>query len=224
MSDATGEQRRGTMGTDSTELAGRVAIVTGAGRNIGRMIALELAAAGAAVLVNARGNSAEAEVVVQEIERAGGKALAHLADVTDAAAVERMAATAQQKLGRIDILVNNAAVRRETPIDAMTPQEWREILGIVLDGAFHCVKACLPHLKAGGAGAIVNIGGLTGHTGAKDRAHVVTAKAGLAGFTKALAHDLAEHGITVNCIAPGMIDTTRGGTSAPGQPHHHQQR
>ncbi|MCC7045652.1 MAG: 3-oxoacyl-ACP reductase FabG [Alphaproteobacteria bacterium] len=212
------------MEIEGSELAGKVAIVTGAGRNIGRAIALDLAAAGAAVLVNARSNRAEVDAVVAEIERAGGRALAHLADVTDAAAVQRMAAEAAAELGRIDILVNSAAVRRETPIDAMTAAEWREILGIVLDGAFHCVKACLPQLKASGAGAIVNIGGLTGHTGAKDRAHVVTAKAGLAGFTKALAHDLAEHGITVNCVSPGMIDTKRGGSGAPGQPHHHQSR
>jgi 3-oxoacyl-[acyl-carrier protein] reductase len=209
---------------DNKELAGKVAIVTGAGRNIGRTIALELAAAGASVLVNARSNRAEVEAVAREIEQAGGRAVAVLADVTDEGAVRRMAAEAVARLGRIDILVNNAAVRRETRLEDMNASEWREILGIVLDGAFHCVKACLPQLKQSGAGAIVNIGGLTGHTGAKDRAHVVTAKAGLAGFTKALAHDLAEDGITVNCVSPGMIDTKRGGSGAPGQPHHHQTR
>jgi 3-oxoacyl-[acyl-carrier protein] reductase len=212
------------MASEGGELAGKAAIVTGAGRNIGRAIALELAAAGAAVLVNARSNRAEVDAVVAEIDMTGGRALACLADVTDAAAVESMAQAAITTFGRIDILVNNAAVRRETPIDAMKAEEWREILSIVLDGAFNCVKACLPHLKQSGSGAIVNIGGLTGHTGARDRAHVVTAKAGLAGFTKALAHDLAEHGITVNCVSPGMIDTKRGGSGAPGQPHHHRQR
>lgn len=206
------------------ELAGRVAIVTGAGRNIGRAIALDLAEAGAAVVVNARSNRTEAEAVAREIERAGGRALAHLADVTDAAAVAGMVEAAAAAFGRIDILVNNAAVRRETPFAAMAAAEWRAILAIVLDGAFNCAKACLPHLQRSDAGAIVNIGGLTGHTGARDRAHVVTAKAGLAGFTRALAHDLAEHGITVNCVSPGMIDTKRGGSSAPDQPHHHQTR
>jgi 3-oxoacyl-[acyl-carrier protein] reductase len=209
---------------DSKELVGQVAVVTGAGRNIGRTIALELATAGASVLVNARSNRAEADAVALEIEQAGGRAVAILADVTDEAAVQRMVSEAVVRLGRIDILVNNAAVRRETKLEDMSAAEWREILGIVLDGAFNCVKACLPQLKQSGAGAIVNIGGLTGHTGAKDRAHVVTAKAGLVGFTRALAHDLAEHAITVNCVSPGMIDTKRGGSGAPGQPLHHQTR
>ncbi|MCK6452079.1 MAG: 3-oxoacyl-ACP reductase FabG [Alphaproteobacteria bacterium] len=193
------------------ELAGKVAIVTGAGRNIGRAIALALADGGAAVVVNARGNRAEIEAVAREIKAAGGRALPFVADVTDAEAVQRMAAEAARQFGRIDILVNNAAVRREAAIDQLGFAEWREITGIVLDGAFHCVKACLPHLKASGAGAIVNIGGLTGHIGAKGRAHVVTAKAGLSGMTKALAHDLAADKVTVNCVSPGLIETQREG-------------
>lgn len=199
------------------ELAGKVAVVTGAGRNIGRAIALALAAGGAAVVVNARVNAAEAEAVAAEIGRGGGKALPFLADVTDAAAVQRMAAAAAEKFGRIDLLVNNAAVRREAAFDKIAPEEWRMILGIVLDGAFNCTRACLPHLAKSGAGAIVNIGGLTGHTGAKHRAHVVTAKAGLEGLTKALAFDLADSGITVNLVSPGLIDTPRKGP----HPLHH---
>jgi 3-oxoacyl-[acyl-carrier protein] reductase len=191
------------------ELLDKVAIVTGAGRNIGRAIALQLAVGGAAVVVNARGNRTEAESVAREIKAAGGRALAFIADVTDAEAVQRMANETVQQFGRIDILVNNAAVRREAAIESLSFAEWREITAIVLDGAFHCVKACLPHLKAGGAGCIVNIGGLTGHIGARGRAHVVTAKAGLAGMTKALAHDLAGDGITVNCVSPGLIETKR---------------
>jgi 3-oxoacyl-[acyl-carrier protein] reductase len=205
---------------DSTELTGRVALVTGAGRNIGRMIARELAAAGAAVIVNARSNRDEAQAVVRGIEDQGGQALAWLADVADAKAVEGMMAAAVERFGRIDILVNNAALRREQPLEHMSFAEWREILGVILDGAFHCVKAALPQLRASGAGVIVNIGGLSAHTGARDRAHVVTAKAGLVGFTRALAHDLAADHVTVNCVAPGLIGTTR----APGAPepaHHH---
>ena len=201
------------------ELAGRVAIVTGSGRNIGRAIALKLAAAGAAVIVNARSNRDEAQAVVREIDREGGRALACLADVADAEAVEAMMATAVERFGRIDILINNAALRREQSLEQMSFGDWREILGVILDGAFHCVKAALPQLRASGAGAIVNIGGLSAHTGAKHRAHVVTAKAGLAGFTRALAHDLAADHVTVNCVAPGLIGTARG-PGAPEPAHH----
>jgi 3-oxoacyl-[acyl-carrier protein] reductase len=206
--------------SEYNELSGRVAVVTGAGRNIGRAIALKLAAAGAAVVVNARSNRDEAQAVVGEIEREGGRALACLADVADAKAVEAMMAAAVERFGRIDILINNAALRREQPLEAMTFGDWREILGVILDGAFHCVKAALPQLRASGAGAVVNIGGLSAHTGAKHRAHVVTAKAGLVGFTRALAHDLAADHVTVNCVAPGLIDTARG----PGSPEpaHHR--
>jgi 3-oxoacyl-[acyl-carrier protein] reductase len=191
------------------ELENRVAIVTGAARNIGRAIALELAAAGAAVVVNAKTALTDVERVAAEIEATGGRALPILADVAGEAAVARMIAAAVERFGRIDILVNNAAIRREAPLDALDFAAWREITGIILDGAFLCTKSCLPHLRRGDRAAIVNIGGLTAHTGAKDRAHVVAAKAGLAGLTRALAHDLAADGITVNCVVPGMIDTAR---------------
>jgi len=204
------------------ELKGKVAIVTGAGRNIGRMIALALAAGGAAVVVNARSNRTEVESVVAEIEKRGGRALAAIADVTDPGAVEAMVAAAAKQFGGVDILVNNAAVRKETSLETMTAVEWREILSVILDGAFNCAKSCLPHLKKSGAGAIINIGGLSGHTGAKHRAHVITAKAGIIGLTRALAHDLAADRVTVNCVAPGLIDTAR----KPGtpEPQHHQTR
>ena len=201
------------------ELAGKVAIVTGAGRNIGRAIALALADGGAAVVVNARSNRTEADAVVREIEAAGGKAIAHIGDVADAKAVQAMADAAVQKFRRIDILVNNAALRREKPFAEMDYAAWREILDVTLDGAFHCVKACLPALRQFGAGTIVNIGGLSAHTGAANRAHVVTAKAGLVGFTRALAHDLAADGITVNCVVPGLIGTPRP-KGAPEPAHH----
>ena len=203
-----------------SQLSGRVAVVTGAGRNIGRAIALELAAAGAAVVVNARSNRDEVQAVVREIEREGARSLACLADVADAEAVEAMMAAAVERFGRIDILVNNAALRREQRLEQMSFGDWREILGVILDGAFHCVKAALPQLRASGAGAIVNIGGLSAHTGAKHRAHVVTAKAGLAGFTRALAHDLAADRVTVNCVAPGLIGTAR--VAGTPEPAHHR--
>ncbi|MBR0756655.1 3-oxoacyl-ACP reductase FabG [Bradyrhizobium jicamae] len=201
------------------ELAGKVAIVTGAGRNIGRAIALTLADGGASVLVNARSNRAEVESVVREIEAAGGKAAAHLGNVADAAAVQAMAGQAMKAFGRIDFLINNAALRREAAFAEMDYAAWREILDVTLDGTFHCVKACLPALRQSGAGTIVNIGGLSAHTGAKNRTHVVTAKAGIIGFTRALAHDLADDGITVNCVVPGLIGTPR--PKDKPEPAHH---
>jgi 3-oxoacyl-[acyl-carrier protein] reductase len=203
----------------NNELSGKVAIVTGAGRNIGRAIALALADGGASILVNARSNRAEADAVAREIEALGVRALAHIGDVADAAAVQAMADMALKELGRIDILVNNAALRREKPFAEMSYVEWREILDATLDGAFHCAKACLPALRKSGAGTIVNIGGLSAHTGAKHRAHVVTAKAGIVGFTRALAHDLASDGITVNCVVPGLIGTPR--PKDKPEPAHH---
>ena len=203
----------------SNELEGKVAIVTGAGRNIGRAIALALADGGAFILVNARSNRAEAEAVAREIEATGGKAVVHIGDVADAGQVQAMVDVAVRHFGRLDILVNNAALRREKPFAEISYAEWREVMNVTLDGAFHCVKACLPHLKQSGAGTIVNIGGLSAHTGARDRAHVVTAKAGIVGFTRALAHDLAPDGITVNCVVPGLIGTPRP-KNTPEPAHH----
>jgi 3-oxoacyl-[acyl-carrier protein] reductase len=202
------------------ELEGRVAVVTGSARNIGRAIALQLADAGAAVVVSARSAAGEAEAVARELAERGGRAVAQLADVTDPAQAERLMARAVETFGGLDIVVNNAAVRRETPIAELDYAEWREVLGTILDGAFLCVQAALPHLERSQAGAIVNIGGMSAHLGSKDRAHVVTAKAGLVGFTRALAHDLAERKITVNCVVPGLIDTQRG-ASTKGVPALH---
>jgi 3-oxoacyl-[acyl-carrier protein] reductase len=201
-----------------TELAGRIALVTGAGRNIGRAIALALAGGGAAVAVNALRSRTEIDGVAHEIEAAGGKALAVLADVTDPEAVARMVESVAARLGPIDILVNNAAVRDVASLDEIDLARWRKVTGVILDGAFVCSKACLKSLRAGG-GAIVNIGGLSAHTGAAGRPHVVAAKAGLVGLTRALAHDLAADGVTVNCVVPGLIDTVRGAASGPRSAH-----
>jgi 3-oxoacyl-[acyl-carrier protein] reductase len=187
------------------ELSGRVAIVTGAGRNIGRGIALELAAAGAAVTVNVRSNRAEAEDVVKEIEKLGGQALVAVGDVADPAAVAAMAKATVDRFGRIDYLINNAALRHDGPFEAMSFDEWRMITGTILDGAFHCVKACMAQLKASGAGSIINVGGLSGHMGAKGRAHVCAGKMGLIGLTRALAYELAPFQVTVNTLVPGMM-------------------
>jgi 3-oxoacyl-[acyl-carrier protein] reductase len=203
----------------SDELAGKVAIVTGAGRNIGRAIALTLARSGASILVNVCNNRAEADEVVGAIESLDREAIVHIGDVADAKAVAAMADATLARFGRIDILVNNAALRREKPFAEMDYAEWREILDVTLDGTFHCTKACLPALRASGAGTIVNIGGLSAHTGARNRAHVITAKAGIVGLTRALANDLGADGITVNCVVPGLIGTPR--PKGQPEPAHH---
>jgi 3-oxoacyl-[acyl-carrier protein] reductase len=202
----------------SGELVGKVALVTGGARNIGRAICRALAAGGAAVMVNARTSHDEARHTVSLIEAEGGTAALHLADVTDPAAVAAMVEAAVGRFGRLDILVHNAAVRHETPFGEIKLEEWRRVLSTVLDGAFLCTQACLPHLARAQGGAVVHIGGLTGHKGAVGRAHVVTAKAGIAGMTRALALELAPHGITVNCVVPGTIETVRGLPGAPPRP------
>ena len=206
--------------TPGTELAGKVALVTGAARNIGRAIARSLAAGGAAVMVNANTSRAEAEQTVAMIKSAGGRAALRIADVTDAKAVAAMVEATLGEFGRLDILVNNAAIRAETPFANITYEEWRRVLATVLDGAFLCTQACLPHLIRAGGGTVINIGGLTAHKGADGRAHVIAAKAGLAGLTRGLALDLAPHHITVNCVIPGTIETVRGLPGAPERPQH----
>jgi 3-oxoacyl-[acyl-carrier protein] reductase len=205
----------------SGELAGRVAVVTGAARNIGAAIATALARDGAAVVLNTRESVAQAQSVADAITAAGGHAQVHRADVTDPAAVEGMVRAALAAYGRLDFLVNNAAVRDVIPIDDIDLARWRQVTGIILDGAFICVKACLPALRASGQGAIVNIGGMSGHTGASGRPHVVAAKLGLVGLTRALAHDLAPDRITVNCVVPGLIETDRSHGSSGRSAHKH---
>lgn len=206
---------------ESSPLAGKVALVTGAGRNIGRAIAFSLADAGAKVAVNVRASREEGQAVASEIAARGGEALLVLADVTRRAEVDATIEAVNKRFGRLDVLVNNAAIRHEAAFADMPYAEWRRTFEVCVDGAFHCTQAALPLLRKSEAGAVVNIGGLTAHTGATRRAHVVAAKAALVGFTRALAHELAEFGITVNCIAPGMMDTVRNSASASAHPAHH---
>jgi 3-oxoacyl-[acyl-carrier protein] reductase len=202
------------------ELAGKVALVTGGARNIGGAIARALAAGGADVMVNALHAHADVDQTVRDIEATGRRAGSHIADVTDPDAVAAMIEATVGRFGRIDALVNNAAIRPEQPFAEMVFADWRRVLAVILDGAFLCSRACVPHIARAGGGSIVNIGGETGHRGAAGRAHVVTAKAGLAGMTKALALDLAPQGITVNCVVPGRIDTVRAGSADPGAHVH----
>jgi len=203
---------------DARELAGKVALVTGGARNIGRAIACALAAGGAAVMVNANTSHSDATHTVEMIKSGGGNAAAYFADVTDPAEVAKMVDAIVTQFGRLDILVNNAAVRSDTPFEKIKLEEWRRVISTVLDGAFLCTQSCLPHLIRAGGAAIVNIGGLTAHKGATGRAHVIAAKAGIAGMTRALALDLAPHDITVNCVVPGTIETVRGLPGAPPRP------
>ena len=196
-------------------LEGQVAIVTGGVRRIGKAIGLAFARDGAAVVINARSSRKEAEAAAAEIEAIGGRALVHLADVTDETAVAGMIDTTMKTFGRIDVLVNNAANREAVPFLDMTLQQWRSINSIILDGAFLCSRAALRHMTAAKYGRIVNIGGVTAHIGATQRAHVLTAKAGIVGFTRALALEFATQGITANCVVPGSIGGVRSATSGP---------
>jgi 3-oxoacyl-[acyl-carrier protein] reductase len=210
--------------TSQGELAGQVALVTGGVRKIGRAIALALAREGAAVAINAKSSREEADGVVREIEALGGTARTMMADVTDESEVARMVAAIARELGPVDILINNAAIRREEAFTEMSFAGWRAIMAVVLDGAFLTSRAVIPGMLAKGRGTIVNIGGVTGHTGAHGRAHVVAAKAGLVGLTKALAVEFGTRGITVNCVVPGKIAGPRAasaGTSGaiPGGGH-----
>ncbi|MDQ6618193.1 MAG: SDR family oxidoreductase [Pseudomonadota bacterium] len=211
----------GEAATDTRrELAGKVVLVTGGARNIGRAIATALAAAGAGVMVNARSSIAAAGETVALITEAGGRAESFVTDITEPRGVEALVAATVERFGRLDVLVHNAAVRAEQPFDSISFEQWRHILAVILDGAFLSAQACLPHLRQSDSASIVHIGGETGHAGASHRAHVVAAKAGLAGFTKGLALDLAPDRITVNCVVPGRIGTVRGMPGAPEQPAH----
>jgi len=190
-------------------LTGRVAIVTGSARNIGRTIALRLAADGAAVVVNAVQDSAAADAVAHEISKAGGQAMAHVADVTNEEAVQKMVGMAATAFGRIDIMVSNASVRGQVPIEKMSLEEWHRVLAVPLDGAFLLSKACIPHMKKNNWGRIITLGGISAYIGTKNRAHLLAAKAGLVGFTRGISAEVADRGITCNVVSPGHIDTDR---------------
>jgi 3-oxoacyl-[acyl-carrier protein] reductase len=194
---------------DGHELAGKVALVTGGARNIGRAISLELAAAGAAVAVNTRRSAEDGERVVQEVRSAGGDAELYIADIGDAAAAREMAENALKRFGRIDFLVLNASVRTERPFLELSYEEWRTPLATTLDGAFYLTQACLPSMLENGGGAIVTLGGMVSLSGAAKRVHGSVAKHGLVGLTRGIAREFADRGIRANCIAPGTMDTVR---------------
>jgi 3-oxoacyl-[acyl-carrier protein] reductase len=191
------------------ELEGRVALVTGGALNIGRSISLALADAGATVAINTRSSREAADGLVDGIRRDGGHAETCIADIADGAAVREMVDGVVKRFGRIDILVLNASIRREVLFKDMSFEQWREIMGISLDGSFHCIKACLPSMIEARGGNIVALGGDNALSGAVGKAHSSAAKNGLVGLTRALAKELAEYNIRVNCVSPGNMNTTR---------------
>ena len=193
----------------SRPLEGKAALVTGAARNIGRATALRLARAGAGVVVNALQDRAAAEAVVAEVEAAGGRAVLAMGDVTDPTAARAMAAAGRDAFGRIDILIANASARGQVPFLEMDHATWRRVIDISLDGTFHAAQAVLPGMVEAGWGRIVTLGGVSWHAGFRERANNLTAKAGLAGLTRALAAEFAAHGITANMVAPGPVETAR---------------
>lgn len=191
------------------KLDGRIALVTGSGRNIGRATVLKLAGEGAHVVVNARANKAEADAVVREARALGIKAIAVMADMAKREEVEAMAAKALAEFGRVDILVNNAAIRPHKPFTEITVEDWEHVRGVVLDGALYLTRALIPSMVANKFGRILFFTGDGAFIGGKGRAHVSAAKMGLVGMARALASEFAEHNIRVNVVSPGIIDTRR---------------
>ncbi len=187
------------------ELTGRVAIVTGASRGIGRAIALRLAAAGARVVAGARAD--HAQPVAREIEAAGGAAVAVALDVTEAESIAAMTRTALDRFERIDVLVNNAGIVRDKLLLRMKPEEWDAVIATNLTAAFACCRAVLRPMVKQRSGRIVNVGSVVGRTGNPGQANYAASKAGLEGFTRSLALEVAARGITANVVAPGMIET-----------------
>ena len=199
-------------------LKGKVALVTGSGRNIGRATALELASRGADVVVNTRSNREEAEAVAGEVRALGPRAIAILADVGNFEQLDSMMDAALAEFGRIDILVNNAGLRAPAPITEMSVAQWREVMGVNLDGPFYLCRAVVPGMIEAGGGRIINVSGLNAFRGHAGWAHVSASKMGALGLTRALAMELAPHGILVNHIVPGAFDTMPEG--APTPPTH----
>jgi 3-oxoacyl-[acyl-carrier protein] reductase len=188
-------------------LAGRVALVTGSVRRVGRAILMKLAEEGASVVVNTRSDLAKAQELAAAIEggHGAGRAMACLADVTDPQSVQRMVDAIVARFGRLDILVNNANARAQAEAKSFTRDDWHAVIDTTLEGSYQCAMAAAPHLSRGGAGRIVNIAGITAQIGSANHAHVVSAKAGLIGLTRALANDLGPMNITVNCVSPAII-------------------
>ena len=196
-----------------TDLSDRVALVTGGSRGIGRAIAVRLAAAGAAVAACAREDHAQG--VVDEIEAAGGRATVLSADVTNADSLKAAVRAALDRFGRIDILVNNAGIARDQLLMRMKADEWDAVIATNLTAAFTCTQAVLRPMLRQRWGRVINVGSVVGQSGNPGQANYAASKAGLIGFSKALAQEVAARGITVNVVAPGFIETNM--TAALGE-------
>ena len=188
-------------------LDGKVALVTGASRGIGRAVAIALAKAGALVAVNYAGNVKAAEEVQQIITQAGGKAILVQGDVAQAEVVDEMMKTVMDEFGRIDILVNNAGITRDGLLMRMKECDWDAVIDTNLKGIFHCTKAAAKHMMKARSGRIINMTSVVGLIGNAGQTNYAAAKAGVTGFSKSAAKELASRGITVNMVAPGFIDT-----------------
>ena len=191
------------------KLDGKVALVTGSGRNIGRATILKMAAEGANVVVNARSNQAEADAVAEEARAMGVKAMAILADVSNKEQVDSMVSMAMAEFGKIDILVNNAAIRPHKPFLEVTLEDWEYVRGVVLDGSFYTTSAIMPSMVKNEYGRIIFFTGDGAFQGPPERAHVSAAKMGLVGMCRSLASEFAPKNIRVNVVSPGSIDTSR---------------
>ena len=191
----------------SGRLRQRVAIVTGASRGIGRAIALALAAEGANVVVNYASSSTAAQEVVAAITDAGGTAVALQADVSKIEQVDGLLKDTMEKFGRVDVLVNNAGITRDTLLLRMKPEDWQAVIDLNLTGVFLCTRAVSKVMLKQKSGRIINIASVAGQMGNPGQANYSAAKAGVIGFTKTVAKELASRGITVNAVAPGFIAT-----------------
>jgi 3-oxoacyl-[acyl-carrier protein] reductase len=188
-------------------LSNRIAIVTGSGRGIGRAIALKLAEVGATVVVNDIGDAEPLEAVAQEIRAMGRQSLPILADVSSSSDVARLVAEAIAAYGKIDILVNNAGIARDQLVLRMSEEDWDKVLDVDLKSVFLCTKAVLRHMVRQRWGRIISMASVVGIVGNRGQANYASAKAGIIGFTRTVAKEVASHGITANAIAPGFIDT-----------------
>ena len=192
------------------KLDGKVALVTGSGRNIGRATVLQLAREGANIIVNARSNAEEVDSVVREVQEIGGKAIGIVADMGKKDEVEAMAAQALSAFGRVDILINNAAIRPHKPFRDVTDADWELVRGVVLDGAFYLTRALIGKMVENKFGRVLFFVGDGAYSGrGSGRAHLSAAKMALVGLARGLASEFAPHNIRVNVVSPGSIDTRR---------------